>query len=254
MHGDLDGLQLSAGASYVGQKLRGGQMSAGFNYARKVLGFQASAGANVAKYAEGLQLSIVNVGQDVDGLQLGLVNIGGQVRGMQLGLLNLAQDADAQLGMLNFSHRHGAGFEAWTSTTALLSVAARMEAGHTYGLAVAGLHPFGDDDGYLLGLGLGFKVPMNARLTVDIDETFYTVQYDYGGVPFDGERSRIFETRALLRITMSRRMDLFAGPTFTVLRQTGADDRGRHFGYGYDVYRSGEVTLWPGLAAGVHLH
>ena len=256
--GGLEGAQLSAGVNYAGQHMRGAQLTAGVNLSRKLVGLQASAGLNATKYAEGAQLGTVNLADQIYGFQLAIVNVGGRVHGLQLGLLNLAEEADAQVGLLSFSRRHGAGFQAWSSDTALLSVAARLEAGRSYGLVVGALHPLGGDAGYALGVGVGFKIPMSLRLHIDVDETFYTVQYDYEGIPFDGHRAKLAQTRMLMRVKLTSFVDLFAGPTINVLFAPDADDHGRRPGYDYHVHRSRsggtEVTLWPGLAAGIFLN
>lgn len=121
----LDGVAISAGASFVQESTHGLQLAALFAQTNDLIGLQASgAGAWNGGSTLGLQLGagLAWTGQDVAGvqaagglavtrgsvlgLQLAPVSIAGPLRGAQLGVLNIGDDVDGtQIGVVNIARR-----------------------------------------------------------------------------------------------------------------------------------------------------
>ena len=253
--GRVEGAQATVGANIAGD-VRGLQASAGANVAGHLYGLQASAAANVAAQVDGLQVAVSNTADELDGLQIGVANVvGGRAGGLQVGVFNYADDADAQIGVLSLSKKHGVSGQVWVADTGIYT-ALRLNAAYTHSLLSIGWHPAGDDDGISLGLGYGVHVPLPAGWFVELDATFYTVLYDYSGIPFDGEDTNLVQARLMARYAPMEALSFFFGPTFNLLSHQQSDDHGRRPGLSYTSHRtevgdSTELAMWPGAVVGL---
>ena len=117
---ELRGAAFALGGNQVMTDAQGAQFSIGLNLAKRIDGVQFAVGANVlqegrgAQFAvgpnvayerfDGVQGSLINLGERLVGAQLGLVNMARHMYGVELGLVNLTQDfMGFQAGLVNAS-------------------------------------------------------------------------------------------------------------------------------------------------------
>lgn len=267
--GGFYGVQGAAGGNVVGGDGRGLQAGGGFNVLRgHVRGMQATAGFNWARSVSGLQAAQINAAREVHGAQLGSINVAtGTVRGAQLGVINYADEADAQVGVINVSRKGGVFADVWTSDTAAVNVALKLRAKYTYSFFAAGVHPGGEGRGVMAGLGFGGHIPLSRGFYLDLDLGSYAVapRFDFRRQP-----GLLSTFRLLVGWQVTRRIAVWGGPTFNGYVDFDGDARGRP-GYGWEAFRvlltedasddgSGAVPhdalfmrFWPGFALGVQL-
>jgi hypothetical protein len=240
VRGNFVGAQGSGGVNVIGGALRGVQATGGFNWAHTVGG--------------GAQIASINAARRVRGAQLGVINVGGRIRGAQLGVINIADDADAQVGLLNISRKGGVWADVWTSDTAAINVAAKFRARYTYGFLAVGVHPGGLGRGFMYGIGFGGSVPMPHALALDIDLATYAV---FPQFKFRTDQALLTTMRLMLRWQVARRFAVFGGPTFNAYVDFAGDDR-RRIGYGWVTGRAAidethSFRFWPGFALGIQI-
>ena len=178
--GALDGGQLGVGFNYVSGHLNGGQVAVGFNLATgDVYGAQiAAAGLNLATgQLRGLQLAMANIATDVTGVQLGLVNVAGEATGVQLGLVNFAGALKGvPIGLVSVAGNGIHDLQFWADDTALFNAGFKLGGEQVYGIWSAGLDPRGAPLNWMLGLGIGGRVPLPGDFFLDLDVTGNSVQ------------------------------------------------------------------------------
>jgi Caspase domain len=287
---DLRGVQLTAAVNvsrgeaagwqigtfnFAERSMQGGQIALTSNYAEDLRGLQTTMGLNVVTaQGVGLQLGSLNFAQRLQGVQIGGINstrglvgaaIGavnvssGPVRGLQLGAFNYAERADVSLGLIAITKEGGVHAQLSTGDVAVLNGALRFDARYNYSFVSAGYHPMGapERSAYLLGAGLGAKVPVYRDLVfVDIDLGAHVVQptgHWYTGLP-----NSLYQLRVMARVEAHKHFSLFMGPTLNFLLQ--ADPARRvHPGFRlqrFDATEQGSdvrLTYWFGWAIGVRL-
>lgn len=269
--GDVHGYQASAGVNVVGGGVRGLQGAAGVNVVRgdargvqaaggvnalrgELRGLQAAGGVNWAASVRGAQVGSINAARRVHGAQLGLLGVAtGPVRGAQVGLLNVAEEADAQVGLLGVTRKGGVRADVWTGDVAALNVGVRFRARYTYSLLAVGLHPAGAGRGVMFGLGFGGHIPLARRLHLDIDLLSYS---QFPRFRFADSNALLTTLRLLLGWQVGRRFAVFGGPTVNAMFDF-VPGRAR-MGYGWESGRvaidgRASVAFWPGFALGVQL-
>lgn len=268
--GDVQGLQSTAGANIVGGNLRGVQGAAGFNsVGGDAHGVQAAAGVNVvrghmrgiqavggvnwARSVAGAQIAPVNVTKELHGAQVGVIGVaGGKVRGAQIGVINYADEADAQVGVINVTRKGGIFADIWTSDIAALNLAVKFRAKYTYSFLAIGLHPAGQGRGFMSGLGFGGHIPIQQRFYLDIDLATYWAQPQFR---FRDNPALINSLRVMFGWQEHRRFAVWGGPTLNLdIDLQGGRER---MGYGWVVTRAPvapyEMRVWPGFVVGVSL-
>lgn len=266
----LEGIALAMGATVVDERMYGAQLAFGGNVAGRVEGAQLANGFNHAKLVSGMQGAVVNHAAEVDpGAQLGMVNVVGRMRGVQLGLINVGREVSGgQVGLLNFAGKSKASVglisvtregsihpEVSISDTAAINLGVRLPATYTYSLLDVGIQPAGAGAGWQVGLGFGGRVPLPAKLFIDLDLAGYAV---FRGL------SRVEGPSALSRLRMTfgwqpyRRLSVFGGPTLNVLFEPRFRDEAERPGLyqwaGVDYQNAKDevrVRVWPGFSAGV---
>jgi hypothetical protein len=252
--GDVVGAQGAAGVNVVRGNFTGAQGAAGTNVVvGKLRGVQATGGVNYAHTFGGLQVAPVNVARRAHGAQLGVVNVGGKLRGAQIGVINIADEADAQIGVLSITRKGGVWADVWTSDTAALNVAIKFRAKHTYSFFAVGVHPSGLGRGFMYGLGFGGTVALPHKLALDIDLAAYSV---FPSFKFREDQALLGTFRVLLRYQVARRFAVFGGPTFNSYFDF-AGDRER-IGYrwvtsGVPISETVSARFWPGFAVGIQI-
>jgi len=252
--GDGSGMQAAAGVNVVRNSLRGAQASAGFNFVGGAMhGMQATAGVNWAHTVRGAQLAPINTARRVRGAQLGVLNVGGTIRGAQVGVLNIADEADAQIGLLGITRKGGVWADVWASDTAAINVAVKFRARYTYSFLAVGVHPAGPGRGFMAGLGFGGTVRLPHDLALDMDLASYSVQPRFS---FQSNPALLGTVRLLLRWQVARRFAVFGGPTFNGYFDLAGDRR--RIGFGWVTGRVAiddtvSARFWPGFALGIQI-
>ena len=252
--GNLRGVQGAAGFNSVGGDAHGVQAAAGVNVVRgHIRGIQGAAGVNWARSVAGAQIAPVNVTREVHGAQVGVIDVAaGKVRGAQIGVINYADEADAQVGVINVTRKGGIFADIWTSDIAALNLAVKFRAKYTYSFLAIGLHPAGEGRGFMSGLGFGGHIPIKQRFYLDIDLATYWAQPQFR---FRDNPALINSLRVMFGWQEHRRFAVWGGPTLNLdVDLQGGRER---MGYGWVVTRapidSHEMRVWPGFVVGVSL-
>ncbi len=88
----------------AGGELRGAQIAAGLNLAKRTRGVQIAAGANYATRLDGAQLAPLNIARSGTGTQIGVANVAGEGAGARIGVLNFAaRNHGFQVGVVNIA-------------------------------------------------------------------------------------------------------------------------------------------------------
>lgn len=254
VRGSMHGLQGAAGFNYVGGDAFGLQASAGANVLRgHMRGLQAVAGVNYARSVSGAQLGNINVADGIHGGQVGSINVAsGSVRGAQIGVINYADEADAQVGVINVTRKGGVFADVWTSDVAAFNLAVKFRAKYTYSFLAIGVHPGGQGRGFMSGVGFGGHIPVRKNLWVDIDLASYATQPKFN---FRSNPGVMGILRVLVGWQATRRVALYGGPSLNV--DVDLEGGRQRMGYGWVVYsepiESLQMRLWPGFAFGVQL-
>lgn len=252
--GDLRGVQGAAGVNSVGGDALGIQAAAGVNVVRgHMRGIQATGGVNWARSVAGAQLAPVNAAREIRGAQVGVIDVAaGKVRGAQIGVINYAEEADAQVGVLNVTRKGGIYADIWTSDIAALNLAVKFRAKYTYSFLAIGLHPAGQGRGFMSGLGFGGHIPIKQRFYLDIDLATYWAQPQFR---FRDNPALINSLRVMFGWQENRRFAVWGGPTLNLdIDFQGGRER---MGYGWVVKRAPidphELRVWPGFVVGISL-
>lgn len=271
----VNGIQLSVAANISGGNVEGLQHAFGVNVIDGHLhGVQAGPGVNiVGGAADGLQLGSVNiVGEQFDGLQFGSVNIAsgdldgiqvgamnlskGRVDGLQIGVFNWADDADAQIGLLGGTTKHGVGLTVFTSDLAMVNVGARFHARYTYTNLYAGVHPVGVGAHVMYGVGLGLHAPLGKAAAIEFDNTVHGIH----SLAFrDPVPSLVTTQRLMLSVRVAPPLRIWGGVTFNEMIEWQPVSGPTRPGYLYYVYEThlddkANLRLWPGFVVGIELN
>lgn len=268
-YGELQGLDLGVGASWVTRSMQGAQVTAAFNYAAEASGAQVSAGAswtdgrmhgvqlsggfNYAAEVSGAQLSLVNVAGDVGGVQLGLVNVAGSAGGTQVGLLNFASESDTPIGLLSFVENGRQHVALWSSDHAPVNAGVKLGGRTLYSLLAVGAETSGGKKRWLAGFGLGAHVSLAERFWLDTELLASHVNEDEG---WTDEANVLASLRVLFGYEVHGRLSLFAGPTLNVFAAEAGVGESMGMIHGVTLSAEGAETavrLWPGLVAGFQL-
>ncbi|WAS93293.1 caspase family protein [Nannocystis punicea] len=252
--GDASGVQAAAGVNVARGNLRGVQAAAGVNVVGgHMRGIQAAAGVNWARSISGIQIAPVTATRDVSGAQIGVIDVAaGKVRGAQVGVINYADEADAQVGVLNITRKGGIYADIWTSDVAALNLAVKFRAKYTYSFLAIGLHPAGEGRGFMSGVGFGGHIPIKRRFYLDIDLGTYWAQPQFR---FRSNPSLLNTLRLMFGWQENRRFAVWGGPTLNL--DIDFEGGRQRMGYGWVVARAPidphEIRIWPGFVLGVSL-
>jgi hypothetical protein len=260
--GRLDGLQGALGATFANEASRGGQLALGANIAPHGLtGIQAALGMNLNQDVQGAQLALgVNASKRLRGAQIGSVNVsGGGPGSVQVGWINIAEDADAQIGLLSISKKHGIRPILWASELSPLHVGVRFAANYTYSELFFALIPhFGRTDTHRVtgwrasaGAVLGARLVRRPHFELDLDLMSQSLLSD------EPDEQRMWNSlRLLAEYRVARHFGIFGGPTFTTGIDFGEESRRRVSGYLWRPRivrnaRDAGVSTSPGLTFGL---
>jgi len=208
---NVDGLQ-AAGITSISHDMRGLQMGGIANVSNKIKGIQAAGISNISGEVDGLQVSgLVNTAKDVKGTQIaGLVNRAGIVKGVQIaGLVNIADSSDYTIALINIVKNGEMRIGVSTDENLSSLVTFRSGGNKLYGLVGIGTTLNQRDFPYVFEGGLGIKLFESKILRADA-EVFSQFSTNF-------ERSNFYKSgiRVLPIITVSERLQLFAGPSLS---------------------------------------
>ncbi len=250
--GAVKGAQVTGGFNWAQQRVRGAQLSGGFNWAGGGLdGWQTAGGVNVATggSARGLQLAVLNYGEDVHGAQVGVVNIARDVKGSQIGIVNVSRRVEGFPLGINIVREGRFQVGATASELALGNLEVKLGTQRVHTLLLAGVQPNTAPFQWAYGMGLGVRFRPVAGLFLDLDG--YAVNVRYRAEP---DNTLVQSTRLLVGYQVAPRFAFFAGPSANLMwlgdadrlslklaRQTRVDLFGR------------QRPFWGGLVAGFYL-
>jgi hypothetical protein len=246
--GGFRGLQVGGLAS-VSESLRGAQVSLGRNELGSGSGLQLALGYNrVRGDLEGAQLAIFNWADEATA-QIGLVNLAGHVSGMQLGLVNIADEVAAPIGPVSWVRGGPRNLELWGGDGVPLELGVRLGNARVYSLAALGFRPL---SALALGGGAGVHLvePQPGFVPgVDLDGLVHELLF----VDSAGGFGTLFSLRARLTFAAAGRLGLFAGLSANAfVSHSRAAAATTLLGDGATWTRD-HARVWPGLFAGVSI-
>ncbi|MFW6312441.1 MAG: caspase family protein [Spirochaetota bacterium] len=218
--GGFDGLQSAGVFNVTDGTLNGAQISGVFNRAAA---------------ANGVQLSLVNVGGEVNGTQIGLVNIGERVVGAQIGLVNISREMyGIPFGLANFVEEGIHDASIWWEGEDRTWIGVQNGSNIFYTLAYAGFSRGGEWrelEGFATGLALGFRVE-SRPFYLDVDAGWKRVtdgidaQERFAAL-FDPTRGASFPSaRIMAGVTIGGGLGWFMGGTFDMAGPLSIDTIG----------------------------
>ncbi|HAA16557.1 MAG TPA: hypothetical protein DCE41_34550 [Cytophagales bacterium] len=173
---EVNGAQISGFGAITGP-VYGGQGAGFFNVAGPVTGAQGAGFANVADEVSGGQVAgfmniasgkaagptfqgagFMNIGGDVTVQAAGFLNIAKKVNGIQVGVVNVADSADYQLGILNFTKSGGRYITLYASDMFLTNVGFKSGGNKMYTHLGFGAASLVNNRSWGTHFGVGFHV------------------------------------------------------------------------------------------------
>ncbi len=229
---EVQGVQFAGVTNIVGEYTRGVQFAGIANITnQEVIGAQFAGIANVANGATlGMQTAgAVNVGtEQLDGVQLaclvnqhngtinggqiGLVNHAHKVKGFQLGLINICDSIKGlPFGVLSICKNGYGRIEAYYSETTRANVLIKSGVKGLYNIFQFGINFNSSNYRWTLGYGLGSTVQMSKNSTISFDLIAMHINENEA---FTNKMNEQGQLRIILGLNLSKRVSLFAGPTF----------------------------------------
>ncbi|MCP3143312.1 caspase family protein [Pyxidicoccus xibeiensis] len=250
----MEGTQLSVGTNWVSGDFGGVQGTVGLNRVQgRMTGVQTSVGMNWADSAQGLQLSLLNVGGDVSGMQLGLINLAGKLNGMQLGLVNVAREVESGLpfGLVSIVQNGQFHVEAYGSDSHFANVGFKVGSRYFYTTVVGSIGHAAKARGpshWALGIGLGGHIPVSERLFVDVDVVTSSVY------PWDSSfttANLLHQVRVMGGFQLAKRFAIIGGPTMNMLHSPDGEPVTALSSFSRQGPK--HYLWWPGMQLGVRM-
>ncbi len=232
---EVQGVQFAGVVNHVGGYVRGTQVAGVTNICnQEVIGGQISGIVNVAGGATcgGQIAGIVNIGTEqmdgvqiagivnehngtINGGQIGLINHAYKVKGFQLGFINISDSIEGvPIGLVSISKNGYGKIETYYSETTQANLMIKTGVKSFYNIFQFGGNFNSDHYRWTFGYGLGSTIQMSKRSTLSFDvlamhinenETFTNTLNEQG------------QLRIMLGLNLSKRVSLFAGPTFNTM-------------------------------------
>jgi len=225
------GLQMAGFSNHINNTAHGMQMAGFMNYIRnKASGVQAAGFLNYTGSMKGTSLAgFANINRDTSlGVQVagfinkagqagsqvaGFINIAKKVKGVQIaGFINIADSSDYPIGILNFikNGEKSVGISTDETLTTLLTF--RSGGRKLYGVTGIGYNDKGSTRMAAWEAGIGMHVYQAESFRLNLELT--------GGGMTDLKRGDYFRTsaRILPALRLTRRLEIFAGPSFNYIR------------------------------------
>lgn len=194
------GVQVSGLYNRNQKSTKGIQLAGLFNLSQGDLkGLQFAGLANVSNgRLKGIQLSTINYAKKLDGLQIGVVNMADSSSGTSIGLLNFIKGGYNRVSLSN-NDLTQVNIEYHSGTARL------------YTILKAGASVVPDEKMFVFGAGLGHDFILSQRLSLNtqiLSENAYLGDWR--------ELSNLYSARLGAGFKLSERIEVFAGPTFSV--------------------------------------
>lgn len=223
---DHAGNQFS-GFCNIARSIDGVQFAGFNNISRRTNGVQAAGFSNTAQELEGTQLAgFINVAKDVTGTQVaGFINVARKVKGVQIaGFINIADSSEYPIGIINII-KHGersAGISI--DETGSNTAAFRSGSKKTYGILGISYNSTHNQLRYGLEAGIGTRYAIGIGCRLNAEVVVHTnTDFEHGACIRSS--ARVFPS-----VCLARRIEVFAGPSFSYSSYTNYD------GKGFDVH------------------
>jgi hypothetical protein len=230
---EVQGVQFAGVFNTAGEYVRGVQIAGVANVSsEEVIGGQIAGIVNVAGGAiSGSQIAgIVNVGtEQLDGVQLsgvvnqhngtiyggqiGLINNARKISGFQLGIINISDTIKGiPVGLLSISKNGYGRIEGYYSETTQANILIKTGVKSFYNIFQFGVN-LNPNNYYrwTFGYGFGSTAQMSKRSTISFELLAMHINENEG---FTNKVNEQGQLRIMLGVNLSKRVSLFAGPTF----------------------------------------
>ncbi|ABG60800.1 STN domain-containing protein [Cytophaga hutchinsonii] len=232
---EMQGFQFAGVVNTVGGYVRGTQVAGIVNICnQEVIGGQVSGILNIANGAtSGGQIAgVVNVGTEqmdgvqisgvvnehngiINGGQIGLINHAHKVKGFQLGFINISDTIQGiPIGLLSISKNGYGRIETYYSETTQGNLLIKTGVKSFYNIFQFGGNFNSDSYRWTFGYGLGSTIHMSKRSTLSFDVLAMHVNENEA---FTSKLNEQGQLRIMLGVNLSKRVSLFAGPTFNTM-------------------------------------
>ncbi len=183
---------------------------AGLSNVSKEATVQIAGLSNTAKNNSDIQIAgLVNTSGNSKGQIAGLINISKKAKGTQIaGLVNIAEESNYPIGFVNIIKKGEKQIGATIDEVGNSVIAFRSGGKYTYGIVGAGYNIKMENAPYILEVGLGGRISFSKILRLNI-EVSNTVNTDFWN---DAYYKSSF--RPLLGLTLAKRLEIVAGPSF----------------------------------------
>jgi len=232
---EVQGVQFAGITNVVGEYTRGAQIAGVANVcSQEVIGGQLAGVVNVAGGSvSGTQVAgVVNVGTEqmdgvqisgianqhngtINGGQIGLVNHARKINGFQLGLINISDTINGMpLGLISISKNGYGRIETYYSETTQANMLIKTGVKSFYNIFQFGGNFNSDKYRWTFGYGFGSTVQMSKNSTVSFDLIAMHINENQA---FTDKLNEQAQLRIMLGVNVSKRVSLFAGPTFNTM-------------------------------------
>lgn len=232
---EVQGVQFAGVTNVVGEYTRGVQIAGAANVCKEeVIGAQIAAGVNVAGGSiSGAQIAgVSNVGSEqldgiqiagvanqhngtINGGQIGLVNHARKINGFQLGLINISDTINGMpLGLISISKNGYGRIETYYSETTQANMLIKTGVKGFYNIFQFGGNFTPEKYRWTFGYGFGSTVQMSKNSTISFDLIAMHINENQAFTNTLNEQGQL---RIMLGVNLSKRVSLFAGPTFNTM-------------------------------------
>lgn len=243
----VNGLQI-AGLT----NLSGGDATAqivGLTNVSKSASIQIGGLSNHTKSSRGLQVAgLINTAENSKAQIAGLINISKKAKGVQIaGLVNVADESHCPIGIINIVKDGEMQIGATIDEVGNTILAFRSGGKYTYGIIGAGINWKMYNAPYVLEVGFGAHLPIykSLRLNLELSNTANT----------DFWQDSYYKTsfRPLLGLTLAKRIEIVAGPSFNYVNYLSVQQLYRENAV-YNFWGAQSTnSLFFGGMAGIHV-
>lgn len=231
---DVGFLQVSGIFNAVGGRMNGIQMAGLYN--------------KVLDTTSGIQFAgIANSSEEVKGLQVaGLFNRAKKVKGVQLaGIFNVADSSDYPIALVNFIKNGRKSLSLAYDESQYVHIDFRSGGRVLYGL-IGGAYNFNQTGKYAFDIGFGAHL---------LNQQFFTLDGELGYealTNFRNDPDQISSLRLFASLKLSRRIQLFAGPTINLADYQVGDELKLHGWPVHKFTRGNSVNnIYAGITGGL---
>lgn len=237
-----------AGLLNIAKEQAGAQVAGLSNIAR-TSGIQAAGLANSAQQSDFQVAGLANTAGTADVQVAGLINVAKKVKGVQVaGLINIAEESNCPIGFLNLIKNGEKQIGVTIDESGNAVLALRTGGKYTYGILGAGYNVRMDNAPYVLEAGLGMRVRFSKLLRLNL-EISNTANTSFG---HDSYYKSSF--RPLLGVTLAKRLEIVAGPSFNYVNYMSDLDAYRPKAI-YNFFGAQSTnSLFFGGIAGIHFN